>query len=361
MSKFHHLKVSDVRRETNDTVSIAFSIPEEEKNDFIFKAGQYVTIKAMIDGEDIRRSYSICASPLEQELRVAVKKVAKGKFSEWANKNLKPGITLEVMPPMGHFTPDIKPSNKKSYLCIAAGSGITPVVSIIKTVLATEPGSDITLIYGNKGNATIIFKEELEALKNMYLERFTLLHVFSKEQVETPVLNGRISGKKCAELCQVLIDLESMDEVYICGPNDMIDSVKEWLIESGFKSDKVYFELFGTPLPTSGLSEVKKAEIVKKFAGDFSQVTVILDGKETSFELATDGETILDAATRHGADAPYACKGAVCCTCRAQLMEGEVAMELNYSLTETEVANGFILTCQSHPTTEKVVVNFDVS
>ncbi len=361
MSKFHSLRVSDVRRETADTVSIAFDIPEMEKDIFNFKAGQYVTIKVMIDGEDIRRSYSICASPLENEFRVAVKKVAGGKFSEWANKGLKVGDVLEVMPPLGHFTPDIQPGNTKNYLLIAAGSGITPVVSILKTILIKEPGSHVTLIYGNKGNATIIFKEEIEALKNQYMGRLTLIHIFSREQQDSPLLNGRIDGTKCADLCKVLIDMEGTDEVYICGPNEMTESVKDWLLTTQFPPSRVFFELFGTPTPTAGSKEVKKAEIIKKFAGDFSEVTVILDGKETHFELATTGESILDAATRHGADAPYACKGAVCCTCRAQVTEGEVQMELNYSLSDSEVANGFVLTCQSHPTTQKVVINFDVA
>jgi ring-1,2-phenylacetyl-CoA epoxidase subunit PaaE len=228
MSKFHQLKVKDVLRETADTVSIAFEVPEQEKDHFQFKAGQYLTIKAIIDGEDIRRSYSICASPFDNDLRVAVKKVPGGKFSEWANKGLKPGEVLEVMPPMGHFTPEIKSSNKKSYLLVAAGSGITPVMSILKTVLVQEPDSDITLLFGNRGSATIIFKEEIEALKNKYMGRLTLIHIFSKEQLDTPLLNGRIDGKKCADLGKYMLDLEDFDEVYLCGPNEMIDSVKYW-------------------------------------------------------------------------------------------------------------------------------------
>jgi len=361
MSKFHHLTVKDVRRETADTVSIAFEVPASEKNLFAFKAGQYLTIKTTIAGEDIRRSYSICTSPIDNDLRVAVKKVEGGKFSEWANKLLKTGDVLEVMPPMGHFTPEINSSNYKNYLLVAAGSGITPVISILKTVLIQEPKSHVTLLYGNKGNATIIFKEEIEALKNKYMGRVTLIHVFSKEQLDTPLLNGRINGAKCAELGKYLLNASSFDEAYICGPNDMVESVKEWLVNEQVASDKIHFELFGTPTPTAGAKEVKKAEIIKKFDGEYSDVTVILDGKETHFELATTGETILDAATRFGADAPYACKGAVCCTCRAQVTEGEVQMELNYSLTEAEVANGFILTCQAHPTTQKVVINFDVA
>lgn len=361
MTKFHPLKVTDVRRETADTVSIAFEVPEAEKDLFSFKAGQYLTLRTDINGEDIRRSYSICASPFEHELRVAIKKVEGGKFSTWANKDLKKGDILDVMPPMGHFTPQIDSSNHKSYLLVAAGSGITPILSIIKTLLVADEGSNITLIYGNKGNATIIFKEELEALKNKYMDRLTLIHVFSKEQLDTPLLNGRLNGEKLSDLCKILIDLENLDEVYICGPTEMTESVKDWLINAQFNKDHIYFELFNTPLPTAGSKENPKVEIIKKFAGEFSQVTVILDGKETHFELATNGDTILDAATKHGADAPYACKGAVCCTCRAQIVEGEVQMDLNYSLTEAEVANGFILTCQAHPTTENVVINFDVA
>jgi ring-1,2-phenylacetyl-CoA epoxidase subunit PaaE len=361
MSKFHQLRICDVRRETPDTVSIAFEVPAEHKNQFEFKAGQYLTLRATVQGEDLRRSYSICSSPLENELRVAIKKVEGGKFSSWANKQLKTGDIIEVMPPMGHFCPDINSTQAKDYLLVAAGSGITPVISILKTILALAPQSNVTLVYGNKGNASIIFKEEIESLKNKYMGRLNLLHIFSKEQLDTPLLNGRIDGNKCNELCKVLIDLTGVDEVYICGPNEMTESVKNWLIAEKFKAENIHFELFGTPAPVVDTVEVKKAGIVKKFEGEFSQVTVILDGKETHFELATNGETVLDAATRNGADAPYACKGAVCCTCRAQLVEGEVQMELNYSLTETEVANGFILTCQAHPITEKVVINFDVA
>jgi ring-1,2-phenylacetyl-CoA epoxidase subunit PaaE len=361
MSKFHQLKVSDIRRETADTVSIAFEVPEQERSQFNFKAGQYLTIKAIIDGEDVRRSYSICASPLENELRVAVKKVEGGKFSQWANKTLSTGSVLEVMPPMGHFTPEISANNNNEYLLIAAGSGITPVISILKSILASEPKSTVTLIYGNKGNATIIFKEEIEALKNKYMGRLTLIHIFSKEQQDTPLLNGRIDGNKCADLCKVLVDIESTDEVFICGPSEMTESVRTWLLAAKFDPKKIHFELFETPVPTAGSKEVLKAEIIQKFDGEFSDITIILDGKETHFELATTGESILDAATKHGADAPYACKGAVCCTCRAQVVEGEVQMELNYSLTEAEVANGFVLTCQAHPTTQKVVINFDVA
>lgn len=361
MSKFHHLRVSDVRCETADTVSIAFEVPEVEEKQFTFRAGQYVTIKAIIQGEDIRRSYSICASPFDHELRVAVKKVEGGKFSEWANKSLKKGDILELMPPMGHFTPDIQPVNAKTYLLIAAGSGITPIISILKTILLTESKSDVTLIYGNKGSAAIIFKEEIEALKNTYMERLTLLHIFSKEQLDTPLLNGRIDATKCAKLSKTLIDIERTDEVYICGPNDMTESVKNWLLSANFDKSKIFVELFSAPSLTEGLKEVNKAEIIKKFVGDFSEVTIILDGKEISFELATNGDSILDAASKHGADAPYACKGAVCSTCRAQLMLGEVQMELNYSLTEADIANGFVLTCQSHPITQKVVVNYDVT
>lgn len=361
MSKFHLLKVIDVKKETADCVSIAFEIPSDFKKIYHYEAGQYVTLKTIIDGEDIRRSYSICSSPLDDELRIAVKKVENGKFSTWANTMLKIGDTIEVMTPMGHFSPKIDLNNKKSYLLFASGSGITPVISILKTILKKEVNSNVTLVYGNKGNGTIIFKEELEALKNSYLDRFSLLHVFSKEKLEAEILCGRIDGKKCNDLAKFLIDVESSDEAYLCGPQQMVEEVSEALQGLGMKKENIFFELFGAPLPTAGAKENQKKDIKKSYTGDKSHVTIILDGKETSFDLATEGDFILDAAMKAGADAPYACKGAVCCTCRAQVIEGEAQMEMNYSLTDVEVENGFILTCQAHPVTERVVVNFDVS
>ncbi len=357
MSKFYTATVTEVRRETRDTVSIALSLPEEDAKYFVFKQGQYLTFKLFVNGEEIRRTYSICSAPFEDEIRVAVKKIEGGKFSTYANEILKPGDTLEVMPPMGNFYTELNPAQAKNYLAFAAGSGITPIMSILKTTLATEPKSTFTLIYGNKGSATIIFKEELEALKNKYMDRFVLYHVFSREALDIPLMNGRIDGEKCRLFCKTLIDLESVDEIFLCGPGEMIQSVKAELEQLGFDKKHIHQELFTAPGSAAGVQQ--KKEIKKEFTGDVSHVTVILDGKQTHFDLATEGSNILDAALQHGADVPFACKGAVCATCKAKVTEGKVEMELNYSLTDEELAAGYVLTCQSHPVTEHVIVSFD--
>lgn len=360
MSKFHIASISDVRKETDDTVSVAILIPENERGEFNFIQGQYLTFRTIIDGEDIRRTYSICSSPLEKELRVAVKKIEGGKFSTWANDVLKTGDSIEVMPPMGHFHTKVNPKQKKNYLAFAAGSGITPVMSIMKTILAVEPESTFTLVYGNKGASSIIFREELEGLKNRYLSRFTLYHILSREATDTDIFNGRIDAEKCTSLFKSLIDPGSMDEIFICGPGDMIVAVSAELEKNGIDKSNIHYELFTSPSEAGNqLNHAPKKEIKKEFAGDVSSVRIILDGVHTTFPLATEGESVLDAAHRAGADAPYACKGAVCCTCRAKVLEGKVEMTLNYSLTEEEVAQGYILTCQSHPVTESVVIDFD--
>lgn len=360
MSKFHQVSIGDIRQETEETVSIAINIPESEKNQFNFIQGQYITFKADINGEDIRRTYSICSSPLEQEIRVAIKKIEGGKFSTWANEVLKKGDTIEAMPPMGNFFTKVNPKQKKNYVAFAAGSGITPILSIIKTVLAVEPESTFTLVYGNKGASSIIFKEELEGLKNKYLSRLTLYHIFSREKTETEIFNGRIDAEKCDSLLKILIDTDSTDEFFICGPGDMIVSVTQELEKHGVDKSKIHFELFTSPTGTENNLNLGTKKVIKKeYEGDVSRVKIILDGIHTTFNLATDGDSILDAAHKAGADAPYACKGAVCCTCRAKVLEGKVEMSLNYSLTEEEVAQGYILTCQSHPVTEQVIIDFD--
>lgn len=357
MSRFYRATVTDIQRETRDTVSIAIAVPEEAKKEFSFIQGQYLTFKININGEEVRRTYSICSAPFEDELRVAVKKIEGGKFSTYANEVLKVGDTLEVMPPMGNFYTELNPEQSKNYLAFAAGSGITPIISIIKTTLATEPKSTFTLVYGNKGSATIIFKEELEALKNKYLNRFVLYHIFSREALDVPLMNGRIDEEKCSQLCKTLIDLESIDEVFLCGPGEMTMAVSSTLEKMGFNKKHIHQELFTAPGTHAG--EQQKKEIKKEFVGDVSHVTVVLDGKQTQFDLATEGNNILDAALQHGADVPFACKGAVCATCKAKVLEGKVEMELNYSLTDEELASGYVLTCQSHPVTEHVVVSFD--
>jgi len=355
---FHTLKVREVRQETNDCCSIAFEVPKELKEDYQFIQGQYLTLRADINEEDVRRSYSICTSPFEDDLRVAVKQVPHGRFSTYANNVLKAGDTLDVMTPNGNFYTELDASNDKHYVAFAAGSGITPIMSIMKAVLEAEPKSNFTLFYGNKHVASIIFREEIEALKNQYLERLNVHYLLSREILEAPLLNGRIDKEKCEKIYQQLLDVETVDEVFVCGPEPMIFAVQESLEEKGFSKDNIHFELFTSPLDKKGAE--KKQRVVKEAdKGKVTEVTISLDGKKFKFDLPFGSNNLLDAALKKGADLPFACKGGVCCTCKAKLLEGEVDMEVNYALEDDQVEQGFILTCQSYPTTEKVVVDFD--
>ncbi len=356
--KFYELKVKEVRPETADCVSVALEVPEQLSETFRFAPGQYLTFRTNLDNEEVRRSYSICVSPHEGDLRVAVKKVEQGKFSTYANDVLKKGDLIEVMPPMGKFTPKQTDKQQKNYLAFAAGSGITPVMSIMKAILETEPGSTFTLVYGNKNRNTIIFREAIEALKNKYMQRFSVYHVLSREQMEVPLFNGRISAEKCTELSKTLIDIDSIDEAFICGPEDMILSVRQQLIDLGMPSASVHIELFTSPDQAKATHEKWVSEHARDNSS-MSKVSIILDGTTFDIDLAYNGDSILDAALKHGADLPYACKGGVCCTCRAQVTEGAVDMEVNYALEPDEIAKGFVLTCQSHPKTERVVIDFD--
>ena len=353
---FHLLKIKEVRKETPDCVSVLFDIPDDYRDDFIFEQGQNITIKKEIDGEEIRRSYSICSAPFENELRVAIKKVDAGKFSSFANLVLKAGDVLEVLPPTGKFNTKLKPENKKQYLAFAAGSGITPVISIIKTTLQTEPGSSFTLVFGNRGRQSIIFFEELEGLKNKYLSRFNFINILSREKTDAPINFGRINDDKLTELKR-LIDYKTIDEFFICGPEEMIFCVKDFLENLDIDKKKIHFELFTTP-GQKKLTDDRKQ--MTESTGPKSRITVKLDGRSFDFELGFDNDSILDAALKQGADLPFACKGGVCCTCKARLLEGQVEMDVNWGLEQEEVEQGFILTCQSHPTTEKVVVDFDI-
>jgi ring-1,2-phenylacetyl-CoA epoxidase subunit PaaE len=370
-SHFRTLTIEDVRRETADCVSVAFAIPADFREEFRWRQGQNITLRTRINGEDIRRSYSICSSPLDNELRVAIKKVPGGVFSTYANELLQKGHTIDVLPPSGKFYTELLPENRKRYLAFAAGSGITPILSLIKTTLAIEPHSHFTLIYGNRHRHSILFREELEGLKNRYVERLSLLHVLSREQMDIPLNQGRIDAGKCEELCDRLIDLQSINEIFLCGPEDMIFTVKGWLEQRGVDPLNLHFELFhareraGESLPAGadsaaagGGSEGREG---KSGGGEekVSRVTVRLDGVSHEFDLPYDGSPVLDAALMEGVDLPFACKGGVCCTCRARLVEGRVEMEVNYALEADELAAGFILTCQSHPRTDRVIVDFD--
>jgi ring-1,2-phenylacetyl-CoA epoxidase subunit PaaE len=353
---FHPLTVKEVRKETTDCVSVVFDIPDSLKALFAFQPGQNITIKKNIAGNEVRRSYSICAAPFDNELRVAVKKVETGLFSSYANTTLKAGEVLEVLPPTGKFNTPLDATNKKNYLAFAAGSGITPIISLIKTTLKTEPGSSFTLVYGNKKRSSIIFFEELEALKNKYISRFTFINVLSREKTDTPINFGRIDTAKLNELA-ALIDYSHTDEFFICGPEEMIFCVKEYLENKGIDKKKIHFELFTSSTP----AKKRSADNNTASTGSKSTVTIKADGRSFDVNIAFNSDdSILDAALQQGADLPYACKGGMCCTCKAKLLEGEVDMDVSWGLEHHEVEQGYILTCQSHPKTEKVVVDFDI-
>jgi ring-1,2-phenylacetyl-CoA epoxidase subunit PaaE len=356
--RFYTLKVKEVRPETTDCVSVSLEIPDELQEAYQFAPGQYLTFKKHVQDAEIRRSYSICSSPKENELRVAIKKVEQGKFSGFANSDLKAGDELDVMTPMGKFSPRKTEQTKKHYLAFAAGSGITPVMSIMKSVLHEEPESDFTLVYGNKNRNTIIFREQIEALKNQYMQRFRVYHVLSRETMDVPLFSGRINADKCRDFSRTLVNLSKTDEIFVCGPEDMLISVRQQLMDLGVPSDHIHIELFTSPDQPKANHE-KWVNEHKEDQGVMSKVSVRLDGSTFEMDLAYNGESILDAALANGADLPYACKGGVCSTCRAMVTEGEVDMEVNYAIEQDDLDKGFILTCQAHPKTAKVVVDFD--
>lgn len=355
-SHFYKLRVKDIKRETADCVSISFDIPENLRPEFAFREGQNITIRKIIGGNDVRRSYSICSAPYENELRIAVKKVDCGVFSTFATEELKINDELEILSPMGTFYSkgdDVK----GHFLAIAAGSGITPVISIIKHTLATKPQINFTLVFGNKTRSSIIFFEQLEALKNKYMSRFNFINILSREQTDNAIQHGRITPEKLNELDKI-IDYSTINRVFICGPERMIFSCNEYFRNKGFSKDSIHFELFTIPGET--VSQITTSTVVEKGNEDLSDITVKVDGRSFDFKLARDGSSILDAALALNIDLPFACKGGVCCSCRAYIEEGTVEMDSNFALDDDEVEAGFVLTCQSHPTSGKVTVDFDV-
>ncbi len=358
MIHFHSLQIKNVQKETEDCVSLTFKVPQELRDTFQFTQGQSLTVRKTLNGKEERRNYSICSSPLDGELKVAVKKVEGGLFSTYANEQLTAGDFLEVMPPVGKFFTELHPSHKKEYVAFAAGSGITPILSIIKTTLLTEPKSSFTLVFGNRSKSTIIFKESLEALKDKFINRFRIYHVLSREKSEVEINYGRIDAEKCSLLFSKVIDTNNCDEFFLCGPEEMIFSVRDYLTENGVSKERIHFELFTIPGQKGSTAENMQKRVVE--SGPTSNVSVKLDGITFDFSLSFNGQSVLDAALQQGADLPYACKGGVCCTCKAKLLQGSVIMDENWGLEPDEVAAGFILTCQSHPTSESIVVNFDV-
>lgn len=359
MATFHKLRIREVRPETEDCVSVAFDIPEALKEDFSFIQGQYLTLKTQINGEEVRRSYSICTAPQDNDLRVAIKKVPGGTFSTYANEGLSAGVELDVLEPAGRFYTHLDPAHEKHYVGFAAGSGITPIMSILRTVLQAEPRSRFTLFYGNKGVDSIIFREELEALKNKYLGRLSLHHVLSREQTGSELFYGRLDGEKAAVFFQKILDPSVVDDVFLCGPEPMILGVSETLKEAGVPEKDIHFELFTSSVALQEQAQRKRRERQEAGETKDAQIRIKLDGDIIEFPMDSDDDSILDAALKAGADLPYACKGGVCSTCRAKVEKGEVDMLINYALEPDEVEAGFVLTCQAYPKTEEVTVNFD--
>lgn len=360
MAKYHSIKVKSVTPETGDAVVIDFEIPEELKEVFSFEAGQYLGVKQMIDNEDVRRSYSICSAPGNGHLQIGVKKVPGGRFSTFANELLSVGQALEVLPPQGKFTHKCDPEKRGLYVFFAAGSGITPVISLIRDILKNEPQSEVMLFYGNRNSDSIMFREELEGLKNTYLTRFGLHFIMSREKQSADFYNGRINSDKCALFSRVFFDTANVDRFFICGPEPMINDVRDWLEAQSVAPDKVAFELFTSP--NSRPFVERSTEQKQDFdPSSESMVTVRIDGDTTEFKLAYgDKKNILDAAIQAGADAPFSCKGGVCCTCKAMLMDGEVEMDVVYGLEPDEIEDGYILTCQAHPRSETILVDYDI-
>lgn len=357
---FHPLKVREVRPDTDEAVIVSFDVPPELAETFRFTQGQYLTLRQEIDGQDLRRSYSICAGVDDGELRVGVRKVEGGRFSSWVNEQLKAGDLVQVFPPQGRFGQSREGAPQggagRHHLGIAAGSGITPILSIMKTVLAREPGSRFTLIYGNRRPASTMFKEEIEDLKNRYLTRVALHHVFSREATDAPLQSGRLDAGKLAAFFAGLVPAASIDEAYVCGPFEMNEAAEAVLRASGVAEDRIHVERFGTVEMQTGRPVPHE---VREGDADAALVTVIRDGVSREIEFTKADPSLLDAAARAGMDVPFSCKSGVCSTCRCKLLEGEVRMDKNFALDKHEIAAGFILSCQAHALTPRVVISFD--
>ncbi len=358
-TKFHPLTVRRVHEDTDQARIIVFDVPEKLQDEFRFIQGQYLTLRQKIDGKEVRRSYSICAGLDDGQLRVGVKRVEGGVFSTWVHEELNPGDVVDVMPPQGNFHSELDPERERWYMCICAGSGITPVLSIVKTVLAREPRSHVTLLYGNQRTATMMFRNELAFLKNRYLNRLHWINIFSREPQESDLFTGHLNNRKGGKLNQRLISIREHDEFFLCGPEAMISEVSRGLRGEGIGEEHIHYELFGSSAEDARRAVEKHHARAREHQGLVSDVSVISDGREYRFELTADGENILDAGLEHGVDLPFSCKGGVCATCKAKLVEGEVDMDRNQALLADEIERGFILTCQSHPITERVVVDYD--
>lgn len=351
--RFHPLRIDEIRRECADAFSLRFEVPEPLLRDYVFVQGQHLSLRADIDGEEVRRSYSICSGVDDGELRVAIREVPGGKFSAWAARTLSVGDRLDVMTPDGRFHTPLDPAHEKHYVAFAAGSGITPILSLIRTTLKRESRSRFTLVYGNRNSASAMFLEDLEDLKDRYLQRFVLHTVFSREVQDIALFHGRVDAGKVRAFLDTLIPPDGIDEAFVCGPGEMIDTVERELLAAGLAPARVHVERFG--VPTGAAPNVAAPEDAPQ-----ATIDVELDGVRRQVPFRATDASVLDAALRAGLDLPYSCKGGMCCTCRAKVLDGKVRMAKNYSLDPADVEAGFVLTCQAHPLTERVTVSFDV-
>jgi ring-1,2-phenylacetyl-CoA epoxidase subunit PaaE len=352
---FHPLTIADVRRETSEAISIRFAVPAEMRDDFAFTSGQYLTLRTELDGREVRRSYSICSGMDEGELRVAIKQLDGGLFSSFANARLKPGDTIDVMPPDGRFGLAPDAAAERTYVGFAAGSGITPIFSIIKSVLAREPRSHFVLFYGNKSSATIMFKDELDDLKDRFVERLSVHHILSREMQDVDVLHGRLTGDKVPALIRTAGGIAAVDEIFLCGPLPMLDEVSATLVSLGLPSARLHREIFTTETPPRPIKPAPASN-----AREDVSLSIRIDGALHKLAMRKD-ETVLEAAERHELDLPYSCRGGMCCTCRAKLLEGAGAMDQNFSLEPWEEEAGFVLTCQFRPASETIALDYDAT
>jgi ring-1,2-phenylacetyl-CoA epoxidase subunit PaaE len=352
---FHALKVAEIVPETAEANSIRFEVPPELHSAFAFKAGQHLTLKAAINGEEVRRNYSLCTAPADQDWMVTVKRIAGGLFSNWVGDNLKAGDTLEVMPPHGSFTTEFSPTAKRHIVGIAGGSGITPVLSLLRTTLKEEPESRFTLLYGNRDSSSIIFLDELASLKDRYLDRLSLHHFLAEEEGDIDLFNGMLDRARCEQAIAALVgDPASVDAWFICGPGPMMDAAEGALLDQSVEKERIHIERFTADRPSAALA-AEMAQLQTQAAG--TTLSVTLDGRTR--RVAFTQSNILDSARASGLPAPFACKAGVCATCRAKVTSGKVEMAARYGLTDEEVAAGYVLTCQSVPVGDGVAVDYD--
>ncbi len=356
MARFHDLEVTDIHKTIRDAVVVTLKPVNGAAEAFEFTQGQYLTFRHDFDGEELRRSYSICAGKDDGILQVGIKRVDGGAFSTWANQDLRVGDTLQAMPPMGSFHTPIDPATEKQYLGFAGGSGITPVLSILKTTLAREPKSSFTLVYANRGVNTIMFREELEDLKNLYIGRLNIIHVLESDAQEIELFTGLVTQEKCAELFRHWIDIENVDTAFICGPEPMMLGIAAALREHGLNDGQIKFELFASSQP--GRAKRKAVSKDATTSANQANASITLDGSTQTIAMPKD-LSILDAALENALDAPFACKAGVCSTCRCKVIEGEVEMIANHALEDYEVEKGYVLSCQAYPLTDTVVVDYD--